>query len=233
MNQDVLFIDELSGLLANAATATDLCRKLVHSDLTNPETVGASIFAIDQQAQFNLVGSYGKGLPVSGVSVWDEHPFAKAARSGSIHNETAKAIDGSDVEAYCLPLTKGSDPIGLLCLTLASGARMNSISTEALSAVSKITGIWLDSLGLSNNNSSNSGNGSTPASPETLTDRQIKVLRFLAEGKTNAEIAQEMILSESTIRQETVRIYRALGVSARADASKRAKHLGIIDRLAI
>jgi DNA-binding NarL/FixJ family response regulator len=55
----------------------------------------------------------------------------------------------------------------------------------------------------------------------------------MAEGKTNAEIAQEMILSESTIRQETVRIYRALGVSARADASKRAKHLGIIDRLAI
>ena len=57
--------------------------------------------------------------------------------------------------------------------------------------------------------------------------------KLMAEGKTNAQIAQELILSESTIRQETVKIYRALGVSARSEASKRAKHLGIIDRLAI
>jgi DNA-binding NarL/FixJ family response regulator len=55
----------------------------------------------------------------------------------------------------------------------------------------------------------------------------------MAEGKTNAQIAQELILSESTIRQETVKIYRALGVHARSEAGKRAKHLGIIDRVAI
>jgi DNA-binding NarL/FixJ family response regulator len=37
-----------------------------------------------------------------------------------------------------------------------------------------------------------------------------------------------MILSESSIRQETVKIYRALGVGSRAEASKRAVHLGIL-----
>ena len=137
MKQDVQFIDELSSLLASASSATDLCRKLVHSDLTNESTTGASIFSIDQQAHFHLVGSYGKGLPVSGVSVWDEHPFGTAARSGKLHNTTAQAIDGSDVEAYCIPLTKGSDPIGILCLTLSVGAQMNEISQEALSVVSR------------------------------------------------------------------------------------------------
>jgi DNA-binding CsgD family transcriptional regulator len=233
MKQDILFIDELSGLLSSANTATGLCRKLVHSDLTIPETTGASVFSIDQQAQFNLVGSYGKGLPASGVSVWDEHPFGKATRSGAIHTETTQAMDGSEVEVYCLPLTKGSDPIGLLCLTLAKGTRMNSISPEALSAVSKITGIWLDSLGLGSIPSSNGGSGTSSATPESLTDRQLTVLRFIAEGKTNAQIAQDLILSESTIRQETVKIYRALGVHARGEAGKRAKHLGIIDRIAI
>jgi DNA-binding CsgD family transcriptional regulator len=233
MQQDVLFIDELSTLLASAATATDLCRKLVHSDLTNESTTGASIFSIDQQAHFHLVGSYGKGLPVSGVSVWDEHPFGTAARSGKLHSTKAQAIDGSDVEAYCIPLTKGSEPIGILCLTLAVGAKMNEVSPEALSVASKVTGIWLDSLGVNTGPSTNGSPQASAPSPESLTERQLTVLRLMAEGKTNSQIAQDLILSESTIRQETVKIYRALGVHARSEAGKRAKHLGIIDRLAI
>ena len=233
MKQDVLFIDELSSLLASASSATDLCRKLVHSDLTNESTTGASIFSIDQQAHFHLVGSYGKGLPVSGVSVWDEHPFGTAARSGKLHNTTVQAIDGSDVEAYCIPLTKGSDPIGILCLTLSVGAKMSEISPEALSVVSKVTGIWLDSLGVNSSSITNGSQTSGAPSPESLTERQLTVLRLMAEGNTNSQIAQELILSESTIRQETVKIYRALGVHARSEAGKRAKHLGILDRLAI
>jgi DNA-binding CsgD family transcriptional regulator len=233
MEQDVRFIDELSSLLASASSATDLCRKLVHSDLTNESTTGASIFSIDQQAHFHLVGSYGKGLPVSGVSVWDEHPFGTAARSGKLHSTTAQAIDGSDVEAYCIPLTKGSDPIGILCLTLSVGAQMNEISPEALSVVSKVTGIWLDSLGVNSGSMGSGAQNTSAPSPESLTERQLNVLRLMAEGKTNSQIAQDLILSESTIRQETVKIYRALGVHARSEAGKRAKHLGIIDRLAI
>jgi len=233
VKQDVHFLDELSNLLASASSATDLCRKLVHSDLTSESTTGASVFSIDQQAHFRLVGSYGKGLPASGVSVWDEHPFGSAARSCKLHSTTALAIDGTDVEAYCIPLTKGSEPIGLLCLTLSAGAKMNVISPEALSVVSKVTGIWLDSLGVTSGSIAGGSQSNSAASPESLSERQLTVLRLMAEGKTNSQIAQDLILSESTIRQETVRIYRALGVSARADASKRAKHLGIIDRLAI
>jgi DNA-binding NarL/FixJ family response regulator len=59
------------------------------------------------------------------------------------------------------------------------------------------------------------------------------ILQGLADGKTNAQIAQEMILSESTIRQETVKIFRALGVHGRAEAAKRAIHLGLILKAAI
>ena len=38
-------------------------------------------------------------------------------------------------------------------------------------------------------------------------------MEFMAQGLTNAQIAQELMLSESSIRQETVKIYRALGVN--------------------
>ena len=230
---DLKFIDRFSNLLAQANSASDLCRKLVHSELTSSGTIGASLFNIDQQAHFNLVGSYGKGLPSSGVTVWDEHPFGFAARERKLFIGSHQAIDGSQVEAYCLPLLKGAEPIGLMCLTLASATQMHSIRPEGLSALSRVAGIWLESLNLGISLVGGDTRTAKSPSPESLTDRQLMVLRLMAEGKTNAQIAQELILSESTIRQETVKIYRSLGVSARSEASKRAKHLGLIDRVAI
>lgn len=233
LNHDVAFLDGWSLLLANASSASDLCRRLVHSNLTHSQTVGASIFSIDQQAHFQIVGSYGKGIPVNGISLWDEHPFARAVRVDSMHAEPALTLDGSELEAYCLPLTKAGQPVGILCLTLKAGEKWDLLSSAALSVVSKITGIWLDSLSLSTRGTSAITGHSQFSSPESLTERQLTVLRLMAEGKTNAQIAQDLILSESTIRQETVKIYRALGVHARSEAGRRAKHLGIIDRLAI
>jgi DNA-binding CsgD family transcriptional regulator len=233
MNKDVLFIDELSGLLSSATSATDLCRKLVHSKLTESSTTGASLYSIDHQAHFNLVGSYGKGMPVSGISVWDDHPLGNAARQGSLCAASTGAIDGSPAEVYCLPLMKASEPIGVLSFTAMPGSKLTTASDEALSAASKVAGIWLESLGLRSSSSVGLLSKQTSDSPESLTERQVTVLRLMTEGKTNAQIAQELILSESTIRQETVKVYRALGVHSRVEAGKRARHLGIIDRVAI
>jgi DNA-binding NarL/FixJ family response regulator len=52
----------------------------------------------------------------------------------------------------------------------------------------------------------------------------------MADGLVNVEIARELMLSESTIRQETIRIYRALGVHNRTEASKKGRALGLIKR---
>jgi DNA-binding NarL/FixJ family response regulator len=52
----------------------------------------------------------------------------------------------------------------------------------------------------------------------------------MAEGLTNAQIAMQLMLSESSIRQETVKIYRALGVNSRVEASKKGQALGLIGR---
>ena len=50
-----------------------------------------------------------------------------------------------------------------------------------------------------------------------LTQRQETILRMIKELKTNAAIANELGYSESLIRQETIIIYRKLGVSGRKD----------------
>jgi DNA-binding CsgD family transcriptional regulator len=50
-----------------------------------------------------------------------------------------------------------------------------------------------------------------------LTQRQWTILGALRRGETNAKIANDIDVSESLVRQETVRIYRNLGVSGRKE----------------
>ncbi len=51
-----------------------------------------------------------------------------------------------------------------------------------------------------------------------LTPRQKKILEMLIEKKTNKEIADVLIYSVSTIKQETIAIYNKLGLRGREDS---------------
>jgi DNA-binding NarL/FixJ family response regulator len=60
-----------------------------------------------------------------------------------------------------------------------------------------------------------------------LTRREIEVLRLLAQGHTNREIAQNLVLSSGTVKVHVQRIIRKLGVSDRTQAAVRATELGL------
>ena len=64
--------------------------------------------------------------------------------------------------------------------------------------------------------------------PHQLTHRQFTVLRYLCQGYTNRQIAQRIGFSESTVRQDTMAIYAALGVHRRADAIRTALESGMV-----
>lgn len=65
-------------------------------------------------------------------------------------------------------------------------------------------------------------------STELLTPRQLDVVKLLAQGKTNPEIAQELVLSAGTVRTHVQRILAKFGVSDRTGAVVRAIELGLI-----
>ena len=54
----------------------------------------------------------------------------------------------------------------------------------------------------------------------TLTARQLLILAGMVEGKTNHELSVELGFSVSTIRHETMAIYKELGVSDRKEAAR-------------
>jgi DNA-binding CsgD family transcriptional regulator len=57
-----------------------------------------------------------------------------------------------------------------------------------------------------------------PKYPAGLTERQVQVLRLIATGKTNREIADELVLSERTVEHHLASIYAKIGVRNRAEA---------------
>lgn len=66
------------------------------------------------------------------------------------------------------------------------------------------------------------------AGAELLSEREFMVLRCLAEGRTNREIAQRLVLTENTIKTHTKHLYSKLNVHSRTRAIARARELGLL-----
>jgi DNA-binding CsgD family transcriptional regulator len=59
----------------------------------------------------------------------------------------------------------------------------------------------------------------TSTSPAGLTAREVQVLRLVAKGLTNAEVAQELQLSEKTVAHHLTHIFNKTGAENRASAT--------------
>lgn len=67
-----------------------------------------------------------------------------------------------------------------------------------------------------------------PESPEKLTERETEVLRLLAVGKSNKEIASEMYISETTVKTHVSNILMKLNVPSRTQAALYAVRIGLV-----
>jgi len=71
--------------------------------------------------------------------------------------------------------------------------------------------------------------GPSPESlSEPLTARETEVLRLLAQGQTNPQIARELVVSPGTVKNHVRHIIAKLGVSDRTQAAVRAMELGLL-----
>jgi DNA-binding NarL/FixJ family response regulator len=65
--------------------------------------------------------------------------------------------------------------------------------------------------------------------PGGLTDRELSILRLVAEGLSNLEIANRLFVTEQTVKFHLSNIYRKLGVSNRTEATRFAYRNGLIE----
>jgi DNA-binding CsgD family transcriptional regulator len=228
---ELVVLEHISELCSTNQSAADLCRALVHSSTVGIDAVGAAVFLSTMTGEIEIVGSYGR-TPHLGDdrSIWADNPIALAIRDSVTATGVMPNGTGEQFPIGAMPILKGQNPIGVVAMmrTNHEGQLCAKLSALAARSVGNTFGLWIDTLGVT----PNTRPIDVQASGE-LTDRQLEILRHIANGRTNAQIASELILSESSIRQETVRIYRSLGVGTRAEAARKGLNLGLIGKIAI
>jgi len=64
---------------------------------------------------------------------------------------------------------------------------------------------------------------------EPLSDRELEILELIAQGMSNQDIAQALVLSVSTVKWHTSNIYGKMGVKNRTQAVAKARLMGIVN----
>ncbi len=72
-----------------------------------------------------------------------------------------------------------------------------------------------------------SGATDRPPAPEPLTDREVEVLQLLARGRSNQEIADQLVISEATVRTHVSNILSKLHLASRTQAALYALRQGL------
>lgn len=70
-----------------------------------------------------------------------------------------------------------------------------------------------------------------PDSPESLTERETDVLRLIAQGYSNREIAEILVLGEKTIKTHVSNILSKLQVASRTQAALHAVRIGLVSQM--
>lgn len=66
------------------------------------------------------------------------------------------------------------------------------------------------------------------AMAEALTGRELEVLRMLAAGKRNREIADELVVTLDTVKKHVTHTFEKLGAANRTEAVAKARELGLL-----
>ncbi len=92
--------------------------------------------------------------------------------------------------------------------------------------LAEILGLYLVGNGTSGGRPSG---WSSTLEPSSLTVRQKQILEMMGNGLTNPQIASRIRFSTSTVRMESLAIYRALGVHDRQHAVTAGRRLGFLE----
>lgn len=246
---DQRFIESLLAAQGVSASADEFCKQIVHRVLPNMGTLAALIGKVGDDSKCHLAGKYGpwENVPETAIfDTWDEAPMSRsirerrpiAVRANEVSRSSLPGLETSDLIVpgaggyMFIPFDQQPKSIGVLALAFfghkleefehSLELKMTAVAAEYFSHSGRIAN---PGFRMSSPVAQQEG---APAPSTAFSNRDLAILRLMADGKTNYAIGRNLNLAESTIKQETVKIFKKLSVSNRNDAWQVAKSLDLI-----
>jgi DNA-binding CsgD family transcriptional regulator len=240
MSQDQALLSERARALllsfAISHNASDFCRFITVVALRDFGAVSAVMVRVELNSELRSVGQYGQPRQDSGGALPNTRQ-TKAIKEAIALGERVSIEKlepkGDKAEGFlALPFSPTGDVPGALGLTFRrslSSIQIPEAELELLQLLSELIAVnslpRIRATGLLSKLYFDIGDLEEISA---ITPRQLRVLDEMAIGKTNGQIARSLNLSESTIKQESVRIFRILGVNTRQRAVSVGKEMGLI-----
>ena len=222
--------------LGTKPSGDQLAQHLVLEENFTAVSRGALITTFSSEASAHIFGSFGFEESTisfaSQMSIWEPSPWTDAIRLGRILTfSSAEAVreeyphlkdcETSGYPCIVWPLSDGVERTGSLMMQFMSGELAQVI--QDMQGAIYLSALYLHLMSSVDADDDNEtrvrGNSANSGSKQTqMTERQIEILALMAENLTNAQIGQRLGFSESTIKQETTRIFDLLGVENRRSA---------------
>lgn len=229
-----------------------LCRHLTLDVAAKTRPIGALITVLETSGALRIAGAFGLDdenlAACAAQTAADASPLAEAIRTGEpIFYASAAAIheafpefaqrEHSLTPTAIWPVISQGDRIGAIQLFFGESAGPSPLTADFDAVVSLIALYVRLQLASGITHTRWSTVDRRQARPDVvlpaerrrgsgiyeLTERQSVVLDHICAGRTNAQIAHVVGFSESTVRQETMAIYRTLGVEGRGQAAALAR----------
>lgn len=123
------------------------------------------------------------------------------------------------VRSLLMVPVRQDDPIAAMGAYWAHTREISASEVELLQCIANAAALAMSSLDRRRKRRVAPGSLHSEKLLDGLTSRQMEVLKFLAEGKTNAEIARLMRLSPNTIKLHVSAVLRCLNVGTRTQAA--------------
>jgi len=217
-------LDRLLNLLIQRPSANDLLKNLETDLLSSFKISNAIIFNLDSHNVATELYS-NNSYPETADYADFKSVLNLISQNWNITTLTASAIaKSSNNDFIVIPISDGKILKGYILLKMET-ASLTPQELHLIQVIGKVCAVYLK---VELPELKHPHLTKELSSKVSFSARQLQILQGFVEGKTNHELAEDLGFSVSTIRHETMEIYRTLGASDRKEAAKIAQDKSII-----
>lgn len=213
---------------------------LVHRVLDDLSATSIVVFSLNRRNQADVEGEF--GLPEdmwekypSMISVFDNYPITDALRNRKTvwintlpdwgdEYPLLQPYHGKERSFVCMSMEKSGTPVASVGIFMLPTIELDAEIDAFLSTIVNLLSLYLyrniDTPEHLRSSSKKSSINMSNVQNQKLSERQMLILRMIADSRTNVLISELLGYSESTIRQETIKIYAKLGCNGREEAAR-------------